>query len=87
MDKRREMHQQTATYKPSGVNFFGARARISDTAPTTVGGKSNPQTHRPRSAADASVGKPYYPNNGHHRNLNFLGRSSIEKNDRLLTNR
>jgi len=83
MDKRRDMHQQTAGYKPSGVNFFGTRARTSDTAPTTMARKSKPQVHPARSSADTSVGKPYYPNHGHYRNLNFLGRSSIERNHRL----
>jgi len=85
MEKRRDTHGHTPSYKPSGVNFFGRRAKPSDTVPGR-----EPYSAGARVAStdpDAAAGKPYYPSNGHHRHLNFLGRSSLERNDKLLTNR
>jgi hypothetical protein len=85
--EKREMRGQQTGYERSRVNFFGKRAKASDTAPAAVGPASKEQTSRTGSANDGSVGKPYFPSNGHHRNLNLLGRSSLGTNDRLLTNR
>ena len=71
--------QQANGYQRSRVNYFGRRAPASHRAPTRAVASPRP--------TDSLVGKPYFPNNGHGRHLNFLGRTSTERTDRLLVNR
>lgn len=87
MEKRQDTRGRTPGYKRSGVNFFGRRAKASDTAPRGVQGEPGTQDAKTWPTAEAALGKPYYPSNGHQRHLNVLGRSSLERSNRLLTNR
>ena len=89
MERRNETRGQAARYQRSEVNFFGRRAKASDTAPGNGRRPSAPAVRgeSKNPSMDGSAGKPYYPSNGHHRKLNFLGRSGQERNGRLLTNR
>ena len=87
MEKRREATSVSPGYAPSRVNFFGRRAKASDTTPQTAASDPSAEATSAARVSSGSAGKPYYPSNGHHRHLNFLGRSSLERNDRLLTNR
>jgi hypothetical protein len=66
-----------AKYRKSKVNFFGKRGR------TRHDGQ---MPSLPACKSDSSVGRPYFPSNGHHRHLNFLGRTSWERKDKLLVN-
>lgn len=83
MENRAQDAGYTAKYQSSKTNFFGRRSRLTCASPTDEGRMATAATDRRTSLA----GKPYFPSNGHHRHLNFLGRTSWESKDKLLVNR
>ena len=86
MEKTEETRTYGASYRRSKVNFFGKRGKTMPAAPN--GGREKDQGPSvPARQSEASASKPYFPSNGHHRHLNFLGRTSWGRKDKLLVNR
>jgi len=86
MKNRAQNAGYAAKYRSSTTNFFGRRSRLMY-APSTEKGRETKTATSATSQKASSAGKPYFPSNGRHRHLNFLGRTSWESKDRLLVNR
>ncbi|MBS3785146.1 MAG: hypothetical protein KGY78_11960 [Anaerolineae bacterium] len=86
MEQARQTYGYTTGFEQSKVNFFGRRGSTAAAARPSVGQPAR-QPVEPAGQTDPSAGKPYFPSNGHHRHLNFLGRTSWESRDKLLINR
>ncbi len=86
MENKAQKAGYAAKYQSSRANFFGRKSRLAHAPSTEKGQKTRTAPAATRQTAP-TAGKPYYPSNGHHRHLNFLGRTSWESKDRLLINR
>lgn len=86
MEKAEETRTYGANYRRPKVNFFGKRGKTMHAAPNSEGAKDQRPSPLAR-RSDGSAGRPYFPSNGHHRHLNFLGRTSWGRKDKLLVNR
>jgi hypothetical protein len=73
-----------AKYQSSKTNFFGRRSKL---APSSEKAQKPGTADATTRQTVSSAGKPYFPSNGRHRHLNFLGRTSWASKDRLLVNR
>ena len=86
MEKMRQTKEYASGYQGAKANFFGRRSKLVYGTPRTEPAKSEEPTTSAEHT-DSSAGRPYFPSNGSHRHLNFLGRTSWDNKDRLLVNR
>lgn len=86
MEGRQESIETRLGYCPYQMNVFGRRARLPQIGPRDGGREPQPEV-RPAWPVNGMAGQPYFPVNGRRRYVNFLGRTSWERRDRLLVNR
>ena len=86
MDNVRQPYGSPTRFSRSQVNVFGRRSRVTAAARGSEG--EHPKARSEGGGKiETSAGKSYFPSNGRHRYLNFLGRTSWESRDKLLVNR
>lgn len=86
MEKMEQTQGYSTRHPGPRANLLGRRSRLAYAPPRSQGQipKRRPATG---TETDSPAGRPYFPSNGRDGHLNFLGRTSWDRKDRLLVNR